>query len=45
MSKYTFSENAFNDYIYWEKQDKKTLNKINLILKSIVREGPLDGIG
>lgn len=45
MSRYIFSENAFNDYIYWQKQDKKNLNKINLLLKSIVREGPLDGIG
>lgn len=45
MSRYIFSENAFNDYIYWQKQDKKNFNKINLLLKSIVREGPLDGIG
>ena len=45
MSRYIFSENAFNDYIYWQKQDNNNLNKINLLLKSIVREGLLDGIG
>lgn len=45
MSRIVFSESAFEDYIYWQKHDKKNLNKINLLLKSIVREGPLDGIG
>lgn len=44
MSRYTFSENAFNEYIL-AKARQKNLNKINLLLKLIVREGPLDGIG
>lgn len=45
MSRYVFSQNAFEDYIYWQKHDKKILYKINLLLKSITREGPLEGIG
>ena len=30
-----FSERGFADYIYWQTQDKKTLNKINNLLKDI----------
>lgn len=45
MSRYVFSQKSFDDYIYWQKNDKKVLLKINQLLKSIVREGPLDGIG
>ena len=34
-----FSERAFADYIYWQTQDKKTLRKINNLLKDIDRNG------
>jgi len=34
-----FSEKAFAEYIYWQKQDKKTLNRINNLLKDIDRNG------
>jgi toxin YoeB len=44
MSKFTFSERAWEDYIYWQTQDKKTLKRINQILKDIERNGN-DGIG
>ena len=44
MSKLTFSEKAFEEYIYWQTQDKKTLKRINTLLKEIARD-PLDGIG
>lgn len=44
MSNITFSEEAFNDYIYWQTQDKKTLKKINKLLKDIQRN-PFDGEG
>ncbi len=30
---------AWNDYIYWQGQDKKTLKKINELLKDINRNG------
>ena len=44
MSKLVFSESAWQDYLYWQTQDKKTLKKINLLLQDIVRNG-YEGIG
>ena len=44
MSKLTFAERAWEDYLYWQKTDKKTLKRINLLLKDIARNGN-DGIG
>ena len=44
MSKITFSEDAWDEYIYWQAQDKKTLKKINELLKEIVRT-PFEGTG
>ena len=40
----TFSTNAWDDYLYWQKTDKKVLKRINLLIKDIQRE-PYDGIG
>lgn len=45
MSRIMFTEIGFSHYIYWQTQDKKTLQKINKLLKSISREGPLEGEG
>lgn len=42
--KLTFSLQAWDDYLYWQKTDKKVLKRINLIIKDIVRS-PHDGIG
>ena len=39
-----FSEAAWEDYCYWETQDKKTLKRINLLIKDIERNG-YRGIG
>ena len=44
MSKITFAEDAWNEYLYWQLHDKKTLKKINSLLKSIQRE-PFTGEG
>ena len=44
MSNLSFSENAWEDYLYWQMQDKKTLRKINQLLQDIQRNG-YDGIG
>ena len=43
MKKIWFDE-AWADYIYWQSQDKKTLKRINMLLKDIER-GSFDGIG
>lgn len=37
MKKIWFDE-AWEDYIYWQQQDKKTLKRINALLKEIERE-------
>ena len=44
MSKLTFTEKAFAEYLYWQQQDKKTLKRINSLLKEISRE-PFSGTG
>lgn len=44
MSKITFAEDAWEEYLYWQSQDKRTLRKINRLLKSIQRE-PFNGEG
>ena len=40
----TFSENAWEDYTYWQSIDKKNVKKINSLIKDIIRN-PFDGIG
>lgn len=37
MSKITFTESAFEEYMYWQAQDKKTLKRINALLTEISR--------
>ena len=39
-----FLEEAWEDYLYWQNNDKKTLKRINEIIKDIQR-GPFEGIG
>lgn len=43
MKKIWFDE-AWEDYLYWQTQDRRTLKKINQILQDIDRNG-YDGIG
>ncbi|MBK7730014.1 MAG: Txe/YoeB family addiction module toxin [Gammaproteobacteria bacterium] len=42
--KLVFSEQAWEDYLYWQKTDKKILVRINSIIKDITRS-PFEGIG
>ncbi|MBQ8186456.1 MAG: Txe/YoeB family addiction module toxin [Clostridia bacterium] len=44
MSKFVFAEQAWQDYLYWQTQDKKTLKRINQLLEDIERNG-YTGIG
>ncbi len=39
-----FTEAAWGDYLYWQAEDKKTLKKINELIKEIKRS-PYEGIG
>ena len=44
MSRILFTEHAWEEYIYWQMQDKRTLRRINQLLRDIQRD-PFDGIG
>ena len=35
---------GWEDYLYWQQTDKKTLKRINILIKDIIRD-PFDGIG
>lgn len=39
-----FYPTAWDDYLYWQKTDKKNLNKINELIKDIQRN-PFKGLG
>ena len=39
-----WSDEAWEDYLYWQTQDKKTLKRINKLIKDIERHGS-KGIG
>ena len=45
MSNVIFTRVGFNDYVYWQTQDRKTLKKINNLLEDIQRNGAMQGIG
>ena len=44
VSKY-WSDKAWDDYLYWQAQDKKTLLKINKLVKDIEMNGLSEGVG
>lgn len=44
MGNIAFTEQAFAEYLYWQTQDRKTLKRINLLLKEICRT-PFEGAG
>ena len=35
---------AWNDYLYWQGQDRKTLKRINRLIQDVLRS-PFEGIG
>ncbi len=35
---------AWEEYLYWQTQDKKTLKRINSLIKDVLRD-PFEGIG
>ena len=39
-----WQDGAWEDYLYWQTQDRKTLKRINLLLQDISRNG-YEGIG
>lgn len=43
--KKTWSDEGWDDYLYWQEQDRKTLRKINRLIRSIERDGAMKGEG
>ena len=42
--KITFTESAWENYLWLQENDKKLLKRVNLLVKDILRN-PFDGIG
>jgi toxin YoeB len=40
----SFTENAWEDYLYWQNADKKMFKKINELIK-VIKRTPYEGIG
>lgn len=36
--KLIFSEHAWEEYLYWQRADKKTLRRINQLIQAILRD-------
>ena len=41
---YTFADEAWEDYLFWQKQDKRMVERINKLIKETARD-PFEGIG
>jgi len=39
-----FAEEAWEDYLYWQKQDRRMVERINKLIRETQRE-PFEGIG
>lgn len=39
-----FTEKAWEDYVHWQTEDKKTLKRINILIADIKRNG-YEGLG
>ncbi|WP_305822571.1 Txe/YoeB family addiction module toxin [Massilia brevitalea] len=44
MRNLKFTDEPWTDYIYWQTQDRKTLKRINELIKDVQRD-PFVGIG
>lgn len=44
MRKLAWGSKAWQDYLYWQSQDKKTLKRINRLIQDMM-SNPFEGIG
>ncbi|MDK7750484.1 Txe/YoeB family addiction module toxin [Brevibacterium sp. UMB10442] len=44
MALLVWDEHAWDDYVWWQKEDRRTLKRINQLIRDIARNGN-DGIG
>ncbi len=42
--KLAWTDDAWSDYVYWQSQDRKTLKRINRLIRDAKRD-PFNGIG
>ena len=42
--KLIFADQAWDDYLYWQKQDRRMVDRINKLIREIQRE-PFAGVG
>jgi toxin YoeB len=42
--KLVFADAAWEDYLFWQKQDKRMVERINKLIKETMRE-PFSGVG
>jgi toxin YoeB len=42
--KQVFAEAAWGDYLYWQKQDRRMVDRINKLIREAQRQ-PFDGMG
>ncbi len=42
--KLVFADSAWQDYLYWQDQDKRMLARINKLIKETMRD-PFEGLG
>lgn len=40
----TFHPQAWEDYLYWQQNDKQILKRVNTLIRDILRD-PYDGVG
>jgi len=43
--KLAWTAGGWEDYLHWQTQDRKTLNRINQLIDDILRDDPFEGIG
>lgn len=41
----TWTAGGWEDYVYWQTQDRKTLKRINMLIEDVLRDDPFEGIG
>ncbi|WP_179389560.1 Txe/YoeB family addiction module toxin [Psychromicrobium silvestre] len=41
----TWTAEGWEDYLYWQSQDRKTLKRINTLIDDTLLDDPFDGIG
>lgn len=44
MNNLLFLPQAWDDYVYWQTQDRKTLKRVNALIQDVSRS-PFEGIG